>query len=222
MFESELLASGSGFGDLDPARLADYLVNIAGDLAAPPTQDAWEQRLTGLGFMVTRADGPPACTIAGLVLFGRKPRRALRHAGVRWMSFAGTDMQYQAQDDTVLDGPLLALMTGKAGGGRSMMEEGLVECLADRMLPFISEEGSKLVDALRRERTYRYSAAAVRETVLNALVHRDWTRPEEVEVVSYADRLLVTSPGALQNSMTIEKMLAGQRSAQPDHRRDHA
>jgi ATP-dependent DNA helicase RecG len=35
----------------------------------------------------------------------------------------------------------------------------------------------------------------------------------EVEVVNYADRLEVTSPGALQNSMTIEKMLAGQRSA---------
>ena len=30
--------------------------------------------------------------------------------------------------------------------------------------------------------------------------------------VPFADRLEVTSPGALQNSMTIEKMLAGQRS----------
>ena len=34
----------------------------------------------------------------------------------------------------------------------------------------------------------------------------------EVEVVNYSDRLEVISPGALQNSMTIEKMLAGQRS----------
>ena len=40
----------------------------------------------------------------------------------------------------------------------------------------------------------------------------DWTRVEDVEVVRYADRLEVKSPGALQNSMTIEKMLAGQRS----------
>ncbi len=30
--------------------------------------------------------------------------------------------------------------------------------------------------------------------------------------MSYADRLEVLSPGALQNSMTIEKVLAGQRS----------
>ncbi len=31
-------------------------------------------------------------------------------------------------------------------------------------------------------------------------------------MVNYSDRLEVTSPGILQNSMTIEKMLAGQRS----------
>lgn len=43
-------------------------------------------------------------------------------------------------------------------------------------------------------------------------MHRDWTRPVDVEVVIYANRLEVVSPGALQNSMTIEKMLAGQRS----------
>jgi ATP-dependent DNA helicase RecG len=30
--------------------------------------------------------------------------------------------------------------------------------------------------------------------------------------VRYSDRLTVTSPGALQNGMTIAKMLAGQRS----------
>ena len=34
----------------------------------------------------------------------------------------------------------------------------------------------------------------------------------DVEVVNYTDRLTVTSPGTLQNSMTLEKMLAGQRS----------
>lgn len=47
---------------------------------------------------------------------------------------------------------------------------------------------------------------------MNALVHRDSTRVPEVEVVSYADRLEITSPGALQNSMTVETMLAGQHS----------
>lgn len=213
MLHAEVLpVSGSSLDDLDQARLTDYLVNIAGDEAAPQSHGDWERRLTGLGLMVARADGAPVCTIAGLVLFGRSPRRSLRQAGVRWMSFAGDSMDYQAQDDTILDGPLVALFEGKQGAGRQIIEDGLIERLADRMRPFISEEGSASNEGLRRETTYRYPLDAVREALLNALVHRDWTRSIEVEVVNYSDRLEVTSPGALQNSMTIEKMLAGQRS----------
>lgn len=213
MLHAEVLpVSGSSLDDLDQARLTDYLVNIAGDEAAPQSAEDWERRLTGLGFMVARADGAPVCTIAGLVLFGRSPRRSLRQAGVRWMSFAGDLMDYQAQDDTILDGPLVALFEGRHGAGRQIVEDGLIERLADRMRPFISEEGSASNEGLRRETTYRYPLDAVREALLNAFVHRDWTRSIEVEVVNYSDRLEVTSPGALQNSMTIEKMLAGQRS----------
>ena len=37
----------------------------------------------------------------------------------------------------------------------------------------------------------------------------DTKRPE---VVRYADRLVVTSPGTLPNTMTVRKMIAGQRS----------
>ncbi|NKJ47218.1 transcriptional regulator [Burkholderia sp. SG-MS1] len=213
MLHAEVLpVSGSNLDDLDQGRLGDYLVNVAGDRLAPQSVEDWVLRLTGLGFMVGRPDGPAVCTIAGLVLFGRSPRRCLRYAGIRWMSFAGDTKDYQAQDDTVLDGPLVALWEGAPGAGRHIVEDGLLERLIDRMRPFISEEGREINDGLRRESTYRYPSDAVREAILNALVHRDWTRSMEVEVVNYSDRLEVTSPGALQNSMTIEKMLAGQRS----------
>ena len=128
------------------------------------------------------------------------------------MSFAGDTKEYQAQDDTILYGPLVALWEGQSGTGRSIVDDGLLECLVDRMRPFISEENTELDGGLRRESTYRYPSDAIREALLNALVHRDWTRSIEIEVVNYADRLEVISPGALQNSMTVEKMLAGQRS----------
>lgn len=213
MLHAEILpVSGSSLDDLDRARLSDYLVNIAGDQIAPQSTEDWEQRLTGLGFMASRPDGPAVCTIAGLILFGRSPRHCLRYAGVRWMSFTGDTKDYQAQDDTVLDGPLVALWEGRPGAGRNIVEDGLLERLIDRMRPFISKEGDEINDGLRRETSYRYPFDAIRETLLNAFVHRDWTRSIEVEVVNYADRLDVTSPGALQNSMTVEKMLAGQRS----------
>lgn len=215
MLHSEVLpVSGSSLEDLDQSRLTDYLMNIIGDLMMPQSSEEWEQRLKGLGLMVDRPETDSAvCTIAGLVLFGRSPRRSLRHAGVRWMSFAGDEKDYQAQDDTVLDGPLIALWEVRAGEGRTLIEDGLVERLADRMRPLISEESSIINQGLRRDSIYRYPLDAIREAILNAFVHRDWTRSIEVEVVNYSNRLEVISPGNLQNSMTIEKMLAGQRSA---------
>lgn len=118
MLHAELLpVSGSKLDDLDQARLCDYLVNVAGDHVAPQSIEDWEQRLTGLGFMVERPDGPAACTIAGLVLFGRSPRRCLRYAGVRWMSFAGNTKDYIAQDDTELDGSAGCAVGGSARSG---------------------------------------------------------------------------------------------------------
>jgi ATP-dependent DNA helicase RecG len=159
--------------------------------------------------MVENQGNRATCTIAGLVLFGRGQRHYLRHAGARWMSFTGKTKDYQAEDDTVLDGPLVAL---RASSGRNIVEDGLIERLMNRMRPFISEEGATLVDGLRRERTYRYVPEVVREALLNAFIHRDWTRAMEVEVVNYTDRLEIISPGTLQNAMTIDKMLAGQRS----------
>lgn len=212
MLHTELLpVSGSAFSDLDRARLEDYLLRVVGDPDLPADEGAWHQRLTGLGFMVARANGASVCSIAGLVLFGRSPRQKMRYAGVRWMSFDGADMTYHAQDDSFLDGPLVALWTGDHG--EPPVDAGLIERLADRMKPFISVRSEDLQDNLRRDVGMRFAPEAVREAVLNALVHRDWTRPVEVEIVNYADRLEITSPGALQNSMTIEKMLAGQRSA---------
>lgn len=215
LLHSETLpVSGASLDALDRERLKDYLLTYAGDLELPPSEEAWIERMLGLGFM-TKVDGrEPVCSIAGIILFGRAPRRFLRQAGIRWMVFDGEDKTYQALDDTDLDGPLVASFIRQENGPRELLERGLIEELLDRMQgqPLVSSEGEDLGDGLRRERTWHYPPDALRETLVNALAHRDWTRPLEVEAVAYSNRLVVTSPGALQNSMTVEKMLAGQRS----------
>ena len=87
------------------------------------------------------------------------------------------------------------------------------EELIERMRPFVSEDASEITDGVRRDRRWLYPLEALREALINAFAHRDWTRIEDIEVVRYANRLEIKSPGALPNSMTVEKMLAGQRSA---------
>ena len=71
LIHAELLpVSGSGLQDLSVERLTDYVTTFTGDRSPPRTDEAWKERLCTLGFMVEREDGPPVCTIAGLVLFG--------------------------------------------------------------------------------------------------------------------------------------------------------
>ncbi|SFT82744.1 RNA-binding domain-containing protein [Paraburkholderia aspalathi] len=212
MLHSEMLpVSGAAFDALDRERLQDYLLSLAGDRELPDSEEAWLRRMIGLGFMTDTSVPSPVCTIAGLILFARTPRRYLRQAGVRWMAFEGSDKSYRALDDTTLDGPLVGRF-GPPGDARALIERGLIEDLMDRIQPFVSSEDDALADGLRRHRTWHYPPEALREAIVNALAHRDWTRALDVEVVAYIDRLEILSPGALQNSMTIEKVLAGQRS----------
>lgn len=84
-----LPVSGSGLTDLSRPRLENYLTHVLLDQQLPDSDEAWEDRLVGLGLM-TRSHGLRAtCTIAGMVLFGLRPRRLLRQAGIRWMAFKG-------------------------------------------------------------------------------------------------------------------------------------
>ena len=65
---------------------------------------------------------------------------------------------------------------------------------------------------MRREKIWDYPWPAIRELIINALVHREWTRSVDIEINCFSDRFVIISPGALQNSMTVEKMKSGQRS----------
>lgn len=213
LLHAELLpVSGTGLADLSLERLGDYLHDVLGEADIPTTEEGWRRRLQVLGFMADPAEHAPGCTIAGLILFGRSPRRALPQAGLRLLAFAGDDMTYQALDDVILDGPLIPLYRRGDDGGRELLEQGLLERLIERLPPLLSTDAPSLTDGLRRERRWHVPLEAMREAVVNAFAHRDWTRLPEVEVALFADRVEVKSPGPLTNSMTVEKMLAGQRS----------
>lgn len=198
-------------GCLDDARLMNYIRDILHDPEVPETADEWQTRLLGLGFL-TEVAGNIYCTIAGLVLFGKNPRRYLKQAGLRVMAFDSTDKQYQAILDDILDGPMVGRWD-VTDGEKRLVDGGIIERFMEQMRPFISQDGAVIDQGLRRETQWLYPLEAVREALVNALAHRDWTRFIEIEVASYANRLEVISPGALPNSMTIEKMKAGQRSS---------
>jgi len=209
-----LPVAGTSVDSLDLERLRDYLVDVIADPEAPHEDNAWLSRLLGLGFMVEGVGGQAVCSIAGLVLFGISPRRYLRQCGLRVLVFEGETKTYKALLDRVIDAAMVGLWRRDGAGNRTLAENdyGLIERFINTLEPFISEEESEVDDGFRRERRWHYPRDAVRELLINALAHRDWTRSVDIEVNCYADRMEIISPGAMQNSMTIEKMIAGQRS----------
>ena len=68
-----------------------------------------------------------------------------------------------------------------------------------------------LEDNLRRERIWDYPVEVLREVLLNAFAHRDWTIQTDVELSVYEDRLEAISPGSLPNTVTVERMKEGCR-----------
>jgi len=207
-----LPVAGTSFGNIDTDRLDYYLRAIIKDPEIPSTDSEWIERLLGLGLMAEDGMGNPVCSVAGLLCFGITPRRFLRQAGLRVMAFAGEDKEYQALLDVVLDAPLVGRWQVTESGQKQLADEGLIEKFSAAIEPFITRESSDIDENMRREKTWFYPWEAIRETVINALAHRDWTRSVDIEVTNYSDRLEVISPGKLQNSMTIRKMVAGQRS----------
>ncbi|MCP4690386.1 MAG: transcriptional regulator, partial [Desulfobacterales bacterium] len=153
-----------------------------------------------------RDGAEPLCTIAGLVLFGRRPRRFLQQAGLEWVVFPGIEKDYDARDRATLDGPLVGLWD-EIG---EQIEDGLLDKLMSKVRQHASREGLGS-NGLTRVVQWDFAREAVREAVINALAHRDWTRPTDVEIALYSDRMEIVSPGALPNNVTVERMKQGLR-----------
>ncbi len=208
MLHTEVLSiSRTTSQDLDIDRIKSYLRDIIKDTEVPSTEDEWEHRLANLGFL---SEPKGMVTIAGMVLFGKKPRQYLKQSGLRIFAFNSAGKEYKAELDVVLDAPL-AGRWNVSGHGKQLIDEGLVENALEKITPFISEESNVINENLQRETDWFYPIEAIREVLINAVVHRDWTRFVDIEIGIYSDRLEIISPGSLQNSMTIDKMLAGQR-----------
>ncbi|MDO4429271.1 MAG: ATP-binding protein [Atopobiaceae bacterium] len=65
------------------------------------------------------------------------------------------------------------------------------------------------IEGLYREDYYEIPRTAIREAIVNAVVHRDLQASSCVQVALYDDRLEVTSPGTLYGGLTLEDALGG-------------
>ena len=199
-------ALGSDLDALDRRRLRDYFCRIQKREALAPDDEAdWTALLENLGF-ATASSVDPYATVAGVLLFGRAPKRLLPQSGIRARCFPGRDLDSAPDHDLVLAGPLVALRREDG----SILDPGLVE----RGLDFVRcHAGSSAGrDGGPRAARGEYPEAVVREAIVNGLVHRDYRIVgADLDLLLFSDRLEVRSPGSLPGTVTTEGMRCGQR-----------
>jgi ATP-dependent DNA helicase RecG len=149
-------------------------------------------------------------TVSGILLFGRTPNRFLPQAGIDAVAYPGVEKDYAARERAALRGPMSPLLND-AG---EIVEAGLVE----QAIAFVQRNtpiGGQLEEGgARRESLPAYPGEAIREAIVNALVHRDYLLSStDIELSIYEDRLEITSPGRLPNGITPARMLTGCRAA---------
>lgn len=228
---------GSSFDDLDHRRLVNYFRDVRGQYCpADSDRDAWTRLLVNAELMVEDRDRAMA-SAAGLLLFGRRPGRLLPQAGISAAAYTGREKDYDAKARATLRGPLTPLhpapetdsgapysaypaMPRTFSEYAGTVEGGIIEGALDFVRRH-TDVTAWIDHGGRRQERWDYPLDAVRESIVNAVAHRDYTiAVTDIELTLYSDRLEVVSPGRLPNTVTVERMRTGCRAARNELTRD--
>lgn len=174
---------GSDYEDLDQESLQGYLKRRAPQMAEsrPPDQ------LAASFGLLANTGGRAVPTVAGLVLFGTVPQLQHPEWGLAAVRFNGTRMSDRLVDRLDAEGSLTALLEQCLAFVREH-----TQCVSDLVNPAASE--------------LEYPEIALREAILNALIHRDYRLTGRPSVRIYDDRLEVWNPGGMPVQLSLEHL----------------
>ena len=200
---------GTSVRSLDRQRLENYFrIVLNRDLPSRDDDEAWRRTLVNIDIL-KEAAGTTVTTAAGLLLFGEYPNRRLPQSGITAVAFPTTEKDYETIDEEFIRGPLVSVLSRSR---KRAVDKGVI----DRAVDFVVRNMGSVswLEGGRRRRKRSYPLAAIRESIVNAVAHRDYTLAgTDIEVSLYKDRMEVISPGRLPNGVTVAKMAEGLRSA---------
>lgn len=184
-FDLEAVVSSS-VDDLDPAAVA-ALVDRVRERQPRAFPGDTERVLRQLKVLV-ETEGRLVPSIAGLLTLGVYPQQFFPQLFVSFVALPGLSMGAALPDGTrfldnvTCDGPIpLMLETAVAAARRNMTRAAVIH-------------------GIGREDRLEYPIDVVRELLVNAIMHRDYSpesRGAQVQVELYPDRLVVKNPGGL-------------------------
>ena len=170
-------------GDLDLYAFESYLA----DTGLEGVHPSMEQLL--INWRLLSVDGHP--TLAGVLLFGRHPQRHLPFAQINAARIPGTTLANDPSDRKDLTGRLFDVID------QAERFMSLHLPVAHRIRGFEPERYPELPEA------------ALREAVVNAVAHRDYTIPGPIRLFVFDDRVEIHTPGKPPNTIDEGAMRVG-------------
>lgn len=171
-------ALGSTLGDLAlPLFLIEYRSQaIAPEIIAENSRPI-EQQLASLRFFDLRVQCP---TNAGILLFGLDVRTWLPGAYVQFLRVDGDSLAAPVSNDREIYGDLLTVLRE-------------LDAVIDAQL----SQYPVTTTTLREQTVETYPRIAVRELLMNAIMHRDYASTAPIRITWLSDRVEIQSPGSL-------------------------
>lgn len=185
-------APGATLDDIDAGAVAAFVRRARAERQFPLPADA--PLTTVLTHLNLLCDHQP--TQAALLLFGRQPQRFTPAAEVRCMHFHGTEIQRPAPYYQIFQGSLFEQVDRATNFALGVLNRGVGTRALSAQAPVIFE----------------IPPDVIREAIVNAIAHRDYTSGAAVQVSVFADRVEIWNPGLLPPPLTPEGLRHPHRS----------
>jgi ATP-dependent DNA helicase RecG len=179
--------------DLNLEKVKAYLARRPANTRQASRFKDLERALIGLECAAATSSGKVVPTNAGILFFGSAPQEHIVQSDVACVLFRETVGASRYADRRIITGTLQELIDG-----------------AELFLSRYIAVGAR-VEGFKRIDIPEYSLEVLREAIINAVVHRDYSkRGESVRVFFYPDRVEVHSPGLLLPGITVAHMERGE------------
>jgi len=168
--------------DLSRPHIEEYLA-LRGKSFDYPSNELWEFLKRNALVAFDESRGSYQATVAGVLLFAPDPSEYLIQMPVLVQANAGTKESYEE-----LSLPL------------AHMPQAIVSFLASYMRRFT------VISGLQRGSMPEYPLEALREGILNALVHRSFVEGARTQIRLLDDRVEIRSPGLPVLPLTVERL----------------
>ena len=176
----DALPSEVDMAEIDDQTYERFIEMARNRLPEISVRDGTEKVLKNLDMVVNEK-----LTNAAVLLFTRKPQRHIMNAGARVGRFK-TDID-------ILD-------TVEAFGNLFQQMETLLNGIKKHLNVRFE------IGEVERQDIWDYPLEAIREGVINALIHRDYLSTADIQIKVYDDRIKIWNPGKLPQELTVDDL----------------